>query len=321
MYKNRSLLLYLLISLTFSSISISQDRKYSKWDTKEIIEKAVERKAEVREDLKSYIFKTYTKSVCKNRSKLDRITMILEFHSIFYYNEDNLSKEVCGFRQGGETGLIWNPDLLNVVLYDTLKFDKNMVVTPLGENTFYFYKYKVRGTVSVNEKTVYEVEVKPNKKNIPLIDGTLLISENDYSVCGLEFTFNKATKFPGGIRDIAIKQQYALFYEKYWFPVSQHSVGDFTITRKHQYLRQPVYEYGISENTIIVYDYLLNDEASYNVFINNNEDLEAQVMKRNSQYWEHRIGLLDNREHNAFIRLKPVIHNYYEINSLLNKVK
>lgn len=307
----------LLLIICIFSTALSQERISPDLKTRMIIEQAVKKRHELQQELETYIYKTYTKSVSRNKSYRNTLTMIFEYHSVHYFVNNGFLKEVCGFREAGETGLIWNPDLLRISLADTIEIGESRVITPLGQNTFDFYNYMLKGIVTFSGIAVYEIEVKPKNNDMPLFEGFIWISNDDYSVTGLEFTFNKATKLPKIIRNILFTQQFALFYEKYWLPIEQHSTGNFYIEYRDEYGGLENREFGVSENTIIVYDHKIKKDASFSTYLDDFEDLKKYSKNRDSEYWELRIGLLSKEEKRAFKELPAIFSNYYDLYSVL----
>jgi len=293
--------------------SISRDEELA-----EIITKAVSRKQELKRNLRSLIYKTYTKSVSRHARFNSDITMIYEYHAIHRDTQKISRIKHCGFRCAGTTGLLWNPGLLAVFLKDSIETGKSHVITPLGENTFDYYQYRLLGTVTMSGHKVYEMLVTPIKKDVPLIDGTLFISYNDYSIAGYEFTFNKATKLPGAVDKITFKQDFVLYYGKYWLPLCQQAIGYYFSDEPFSDPSiNPMKYFSISEHNITVYDYKINIDASHKTYLKDYTELQENAKNRYSEYWIPIAGALTRMEEHAFITLWTQFRNLRELESML----
>ena len=303
---------FLIICLIFSFFQLSAPVFSQNKNVREIIEKAAERRLKVKKELKSYMFSTYTKSISRNKLRSKNITMIYEYHTQQYFFGDKPMIEYCGFRQAGKRGVEWNPDLLNVYLDNRITIGKTKFMAPLSEDTFRYYNFKLLGTITFRGLEIFEIEVHPNNDYTPFLYGKLLISKTDYSIAGLEFTFKNVRKTGLLLNTMrfTLKQQFAVFYDKFWLPVNQNITGEF-----HMKNINSVFGFkGICESTIIVYDHKINTDATYEQFLADSRELKEKTKQRNSEHWSLIIGDLTNEEKSAFKELEAKFVSIYELN-------
>ncbi len=87
-------------------------------------------------------------------------------------------------------------------------------VSPLSPSAFGYYKFEYLGTFTDRDYQVSEIKVTPRLRGDNVVEGTIFIVEDWWSIHSLDI---KTTKL--GVK-IAIKQVYAPIEDKAWLPVS-----------------------------------------------------------------------------------------------------
>ena len=96
-----------------------------------------------------------------------------------------------------------NTDGFGLAVPDQYSLYKNLVlsgtqlnprgfVSPLASNAFSFYRYKLLGTFSENEKLISRIKVIPKRKGEPLFEGEISIVQEDWQLHSVELLLNKS---------------------------------------------------------------------------------------------------------------------------------
>jgi hypothetical protein len=93
-------------------------------------------------------------------------------------------------------------------------------ISPLSPRAFSYYKFEYLGTFKDREYEISKIKVTPRMKGDNVVEGTLHLVENWWSIHSMDITTTKL-----GIK-IAIKAVYAPIEDKAWLPVS-HQFGVF----------------------------------------------------------------------------------------------
>ncbi len=93
-------------------------------------------------------------------------------------------------------------------------------ISPLSPRAFSYYKFEYLGTFKDREYEISKIKVTPRMKGDNVVEGTLNLVENWWSIHSMDITTTKL-----GIK-IAIKAVYAPIEDKAWLPVS-HQFGIF----------------------------------------------------------------------------------------------
>jgi hypothetical protein len=66
--------------------------------------------------------------------------------------------------------------LYNNIVLDGTRLNPRGFVSPLSQNAFQYYRYKLLGSFEENGKTISKISVIPKRKSEPLFTGALTIS-------------------------------------------------------------------------------------------------------------------------------------------------
>lgn len=103
-----------------------------------------------------------------------------------------LSSKVSGSSDG--YGLA-APDqfvLYNNLVLDGTRLNPRGFISPLSQNAFQFYRYKLLGSFEENGKTISKISVTPKRKAEPLFWGELTIVEEDHQLYSVDLMLTKA---------------------------------------------------------------------------------------------------------------------------------
>lgn len=261
----------------------------------EIIRKAIQYKKEFKRELNEYEYDAYSKFVIRsNRSEIPKseipkdssgeremgIFGILESETKGYFKKPDLEKQIVVAKK--ETANIVRGFALPLIVnfYDeNLDFNEFKIPTPLSDDAFSDYEYRLIGTTSMDSLRIFKIEVINITNTRPLLYGTIYIADSLFSLMRVDLTTNDAAK-PVGINKIIFDQKFSSYANNkkknfFWMPTDVHiyAEGSFMGLIKFE-----------ADVFTIVSDYQLNKKAPKGIF----DEFVIKVMpnaKKDSAYW------------------------------------
>ncbi len=136
---------------------------------------------------------------------------------IKYTRPNKFEERVISIRSDGKDNNTSPTNFINGSFYEPIIAE---TVSPLSPSAFSYYKFEYRGTFQDREYQVSEIKVTPRFRGDNVVEGTLYIIEDWWSLHSLDLNTIKL-----GVK-IGIKQVYAPVEEKAWLPVSnQFKIG------------------------------------------------------------------------------------------------
>ncbi|HUI31563.1 MAG TPA: DUF5686 family protein [Candidatus Acidoferrales bacterium] len=273
-------------------VSIAEDPAYA------IIRKAIEKKHEWAKLLRSYDFKAFTRLTIYRDTALAGIT---ESYTDGYWQEGDSLREVVTQKRETknlpEAGLI--PFVGEIVNFtdDLIEFAGYKFVGPIAENAFDYCKYRLLRTFTKNNVAVYEIEVIPDSRIVPLFSGKISIADSSYAVMGVDFRPNEAFNIPF-LTDLKVNfaQHYSLYEGKFWMPAD--IITDFGM--KIQFAGISLPRITINE-TSDIYDYRLNDQIADSILKKPVLVIDSSATKFDSTFWSaHEVLPLTLAEEKAY---------------------
>jgi hypothetical protein len=275
----------------------------------EIIRKAIKYKKEFKKNLDEYEYDAYSKFVIRsNRSEIPKkdipvdsagkkemgIYGILESETKGYFKKPDLEKQIVKAKK--ETANITRGFALPLIVnfYDEkIDFGEFKIPTPLSDNAFDSYEYKLVGTTSMDSTRIFKIEVINSTNTKPLLYGNIYIADSLFSLMKIDLTTNDAAK-PLGIDKVIFNQKFNAYKDKkdkkilFWMPTDVHifATGSFVGLIKFE-----------ADVFTIVSDYQLNKKAPKGIF----DEFVVKVMpdsKKDSSYWAKNRLLKDTKEEN-----------------------
>ncbi len=257
-------------------ISVAEDPAYA------IIRKAIEKKHQWAKLLRSYDFKAFTRLAIYRDTSLAGIT---ESYTDGYWHEgDSLHEVVIQRRETKnlpEAGFI--PSVGEIINFtdEMIDFVGYKFVGPIAENALDYYKYKLLRTFEKNNIVVYEIEVVPDSRIVPLFAGKISIADSSYAVMGIDFHPNEAFSIPFLTNlKLDFSQHYSLYKDTFWMPTD--IVTDFGM--KIQFAGMSLPKLVVSE-TSDIYDYALNTEIPDSIFQKPALAVDSSATKFDSTFW------------------------------------
>lgn len=90
------------------------------------------------------------------------------------------------------------------------------IISPISDNAFFYYEYKLLGTVAEADHKAYKIRVSPKRKRDPAYSGILYIADSSYAVTELDLTVTKAQQIDF-LDTLSIRQDYQRIGDK-WVP-------------------------------------------------------------------------------------------------------
>lgn len=203
-----------------------------------IIARAVERKTYFKKLLKQYTYRAYTKTkiqLLKRPGKFfgissdDKDTGV----KILYFSEnlsevaveepDKIKERVTASRVNGDSksySLFANL-FLRFSLYENLIKMEGLTdrgfISPLSDNTFFSYDFKLLGTTRDRDKTIYKIKIIPKRKNDPVFAGNIWIVDSSFAVQGFDINITRERQLEV-IDSINITQNYIPAGKEAWTP-------------------------------------------------------------------------------------------------------
>ncbi len=262
----------------------------------EIVRKAIRYKKEFQKNLVEYEYDAYSKFVIRsNRSEIPGskigtdtsgkkkmgIFGILESETKGYFKRPDLEKQIVKSKR--ETANIARGFALPLIVnfYDeSVDFNEFRIPTPLSDNAFDKYEFKLIGTTSIDSIPIFKIKVINSTETKPLFNGVIYIADSIFSLMRVDLTTNDAAK-PLGIRKIEFKQKFASYDDSrskntFWMPtdVEIFAEGSFVGLIKFE-----------AEVFTIVSHYDLNKKAPPGTFDDVLVKINPDALK-DSSYWK-----------------------------------
>ena len=182
----------------------------------EIIKKVIAKRKTYLDEVEAFSCEVYTKAMQKVLSAPKRffgrnVNTILDLDSnqqgIIYLSEteskldfkqrDKVKEVMISSKIAGDNkGFSFNKASdLSVNFYNNILFkDKLCVrgfVSPVADNAFSFYDYKLLGSSQENGKTLSKIQVTPKRKNLPAFSGTIYIVNDSWRISAINLYVTK----------------------------------------------------------------------------------------------------------------------------------
>ncbi len=197
-----------------------------------IMREVIRRKQQWRQKLLTYKAEAYTRQTLANDTS---IVMITESVSTAFWDKEKGHREVLKSRQ--QTANIDAASNFAGVSYLPNFYDDNIeiagfdVVGVTHPDALKFYDFKLVEQTSMDERTVYEIEVTPARKLQPLFTGTIYVLGEVYALLEVSLKPNEVVDFPQPIQDFNsfYEQQFNNYGQDFWLPVDMRIDGDIKI--------------------------------------------------------------------------------------------
>lgn len=197
-----------------------------------IMREVIKRKQQWRREIKTYKAEAYTRQTLYNDTAIVSIT---ESVSEVFWDKEKGHREVQKSKR--QTANIEAASNFAGVSYLPNFYDDNIEIADFKlvgithPDALKFYDFKLVDQTSIDNQTVYEIEVKPARKLQPLFEGTAQILADEYALLEVDLVPNDVVKFPPPVKSFSTsyKQQFNNFGKDFWLPVDVRIDGDIKI--------------------------------------------------------------------------------------------
>ncbi len=150
------------------------------------------------------------------------------------------------------------------------------LISPINDNAFLFYRYKLKGTSLVDGKELYKIEVIPKRKTDPCFRGFIYIQDDTWRVHSSDVYLTKDAKI-NFVDTLFVKQLNSPVNDSLWMPTS------FTMTFNFKVLGF----IGDGYFTSVYSDYDMTPVFSKDFFKNEMLKVEDESNKKSTEYWNN----------------------------------
>ena len=288
-----------------------------------IIRKAIKEKQKRKKQINSLIFESYTKGVIRTPDPLNfnrgrtgfgfgmgdssklPITGIIENQSIGYFKKPDDYKEIIIARKqtanipstfnlltGGRAIKNFNNERINILNYP--------IPGPLADDALNYYDYYLVNLSSINNKSVFEIKIKPLDSIDPGFTGKLYIIDKTFDLIKIDFQLNDAANRGGILDTINFYQQLLPFNDSLYLPV------DFRVIAEINYLG--LARFGFEMNTIL-YNYKINTKINDNIFDKAVIKVLPSADEKDTEYWKSIQTIPNTSEENSAYKKIDSLNN------------
>lgn len=190
-----------------------------------IIREAIERKRINKKGLENFEYSAYSKNIMKSAGEIALVeeTIIKGYNKPYSWGKEFIIKRHRTENQKKTTfSMSAISDLTDKFMLDfssdTLTLLMNKIYLPIADNAFNYYDYKLINVIKTNGAPVYVIKVIPLSKIQPLVEGTIYIEGESYSVSKVDLNTSKGVRFPY-IQNMSFNFKQTLGkYDGYWLP-------------------------------------------------------------------------------------------------------
>ncbi len=198
---------------------------------------------------------------------------------IAYQRPNNFSEKITASKvSGNDNGFSFNSAIdANFSFYENTIALNAQIVSPIANNAYAYYRYKLVGTFFENGKLINKIEVTPRRPKDRVFSGLIYIVEDDWQVYGVELeTTGEAIQVPF-VKELKFKQNFSYdTHSEQWIKLSQAIDFSFAF-------------FGIKGDghfTAVYSDYNFNPEFTRKSFTNEVLSFVPEANKKDSLYWE-----------------------------------
>lgn len=190
--------------------------------------------------------------------------------------EEMISSKVAGNSQGYSWNRIGDTELKANFYHNLLKIEgltQRGFVSPISQNSFLFYDYKLEGEIREGKRIINKIKVIPKRKSDPVFEGYIYIVDDTWNITGIDLGLgeNQIEFF----KSFHIQQDYVSINDSIWLPASVKYEAELKALG-----------FGASFVNVVNYsNYEVNRTFPKFFFKNEVFKIEKQANTRDSSYW------------------------------------
>lgn len=215
---------------------------------------------------------------------------------ITFQKPDKLKETIVASKvSGNDNGFSFNNAAsANFDFYDNyIPFQVN-VVSPIADNAFNYYKYKLEGTFFEGTHQINKVKVTPRRTSEPAVEGYIYIVEDSWAIYATDLSIKGSQIQTPAINQLWLKQSYGYNeHNKLW--VKNTQTLDFTAG---------IFEIKLSGRFTYVYtNYVFEPKIDKKTFTSEVLAFEQEANKKDDAFWKKmRQVPLTSEETNDYIK-------------------
>ncbi len=231
------------VVLQLNAVTVSAKEKDPAY---RVIREAIKKRKYHRDQVQAFGCDVYIKGLQRLDEKPDKIlgvtitvdtgiVYLSESISQFQFERPDKIKEVMISSKvsGNNNAFSWNQAsdmLLNFYEngFSPEGLSERPIVSPIANNAFFFYDYKLEGFYQEGDKFINKIKVIPRRETDPVYSGYVYIAEDQWNIHSVDLlvTKQRGIEFLDSIR---IHQVYAPIDYDIWMPVSQDFTFEFKV--------------------------------------------------------------------------------------------
>lgn len=195
----------------------------------DIMREVIRRKQIWRGSLESYTAQAYTRQRLESDTNIASISETLS--EVFWDKEKGTREVIKSRRQTANLGMEQNfasAGFMPNFYDDNLEIGGFDMVGPTHPDAFRFYNFELIGLRSIDNLTVFDIQVTPRRKLQPTFEGTIAVVDSAYALLEIDLRPNDALIFPPPIQKFNLwyTQQFSNFGGDYWLPIDVRIRGE-----------------------------------------------------------------------------------------------
>jgi hypothetical protein len=200
---------------------------------RQVMRRAIARKHELFSKLHDYRYDAHVKLVVRDFSKpqdsAEAVLSIFETRTSVYWEQpDHYQETILARRQSSNMprkfNLVSVGDLVNFTR-DRIEFQKYSFVSPIADDAFDHYDYRVLDTLAVEGRRVFRLAIQPTSVSSPLFVGVIDVADSTYDVLGIDVGGNEAVRI-SFVENLRYRQHLKDMGGGRWMPYEIRLSGD-----------------------------------------------------------------------------------------------
>ncbi len=198
----------------------------------EIMRRVIEAKQVWQKQLQTYRAEAYSRQVVENDTG---IVFITESYSDVYWKQREGPREVLRARwqtanvreARNRVGARYLPNFYD----DDIAFAGFQFIGPTHPEALSYYRFRLIGYRYLDDRLVYDIEVKPATRFQPVFEGRLAVLDEVYALLEVDLHPASTVHFPPPFEevDVTFRQQFSAFGQQFWLPVDVRYRGRFKV--------------------------------------------------------------------------------------------
>ncbi|MEW6511703.1 MAG: DUF5686 family protein [Bacteroidota bacterium] len=264
----------------------------------EIIRRAIANKRRWIERLKSYEMQAFTRQTLYRDTAVAAVTE--SFTKGYWQQGDTLREIITRKRQTANVAAGFNFASVGRILNftdDEIRFVGYTFVGPTAIDALTYYDYRLLRTRASFGQEVFEIQLTPRTRTVPLFEGTVSVAGGSYALVGVDVRPGVAFRIPF-VREgeLRYRQQFSLCESTYWMPADIRIEGSFTLGIPGIVLPK----IGFAQTSVIT-DYAINVAIPDTIFRKPRLQVDSAAARYDSASWAaHSVLPLSTDEEKAY---------------------